>query len=369
MKGFWVGLSALRALRLPSRRPATPTVQRLAQQSRYASYQRFGGRRGSQYIPPGPIGRVKYIWINHKTTILTVGVAGGGFYVYNLEEVPITGRRRFNVLSAETEKKWLYDQGYNMVLQEFRGKILPENHQYTQLVKRVVERLLPAVGEIGNIAGDNWVVHVIDKPDEKNAFVMPGGKVFVFTGILPICQDEDGVAAVLGHEIAHNVAHHSAERLSNSFIVMIAAYLTAMIFDVSGQTSNAVANLLLSLPNSRTQEAEADHIGLLLMAQSCFDPNAVVSFWQRMTQAEKAEGRAPPEFMSTHPNSANRVERIRGWLPEADVKYQSSDCGLMRTYAGDFKQAWSSGGPAVATGKKQVPLEPQTPTKDNDDFW
>lgn len=174
--------------------------------------------------------------------------------MFNLEQVPVTGRRRFNVIGPETEKQLMADGGYQQILNEYRGKILPENHPYTQLVAKVVSRLLPSTG---GLAGDDWKVHVIDEKEQMNAFVMPGGKVFVFTGILPVCQDENGLAAVLGHEIAHNVAHHSAERMSNQIPVLLATTLGSMLFDVSGQLSSQVASLLLSLPNSRTQEQEA----------------------------------------------------------------------------------------------------------------
>ena len=277
--------------------------------------------------------------------------------MYNLEEVPITGRRRFNCLSPETEKKVLGDAGYEDLLREFRGKILPENHPDTRMVKKVVERLLPAVGNLGT--DTEWAVHVIDAPNEKNAFVVPGGKVFVFSGILPICQDEDGVAAVLGHEIAHNVAHHTAEALSRSLFVMLFALAASAVFDVSGSTSKYITDLVLNLPNGRTQEAEADHIGLLIMAQSCFDPNAAVGLWQRMAQAEKF---APPQFLSTHPTSHNREGSIRGWLPEATSIYESSECGNTSAYAKEFNRALQ--GPSIAAGRVNIPQR-----NDDDDLW
>lgn len=243
----------------PKRIPQVRNLQRpllKPQQQRFASYnyQRFDQRGGKQsWSNFGPTARAQYLWRNYQTPILITGAAGGTVYVINLEEVPVTHRRRFNIISPETEKKIMAD-GYEQVLGEYRGKILPANHPYTQLVARVVKRLLPSTG---GLAGDDWAVHVIDEPRERNAFVMPGGKVFVFSGILPIAEDEDGLAAVLGHEIAHNVAHHSAERLSRSGFLAVIAFFGAYLFDVSGAASQTVVNLLLSLPNSRTQEAEA----------------------------------------------------------------------------------------------------------------
>lgn len=144
------------------------------------------------------------------------------------------------------------------------------------------------------------------------------GKVFVYTGILPICQDEDGLAAVLGHEIAHVIARHPAERMSTSFLTFGTVFLVSLLFDVSGQLSSMLVNLMWSLPNSRTQEAEADNIGLIMMSKACYNPEAAVRLWHRMQQQEKG---APPQFMSTHPSSYNREEAIRGWLERAKSVY------------------------------------------------
>ena len=357
MNTFRFGLSGLRSSTASTARIAcSPRLHlRTLRHNRYASYQRFPGRGGQQSFSPGPIGKLQYLWANYRPIILGTGAGGGCFYVYNLEQVPISGRRRFNVLSPENEKKILGDAGYEDLLRQYQGKILPENHPYTQLVAKVVERLLPSTGGLDQ--GTQWAVHVIDDPNEKNAFVVPGGKVFVFSGILSLCQDENGVAAVLGHEIAHNVAHHTAERISRSLIIMITAFALSLIFDVSGQSSNFISNLVLGLPNSRAQEAEADHIGLLMMAQSCFDPEAVPEFWRRMAQAEKG---APPQFLSTHPSSYNRMDTITKWLPEAKDKYESSECGSISAYAKEFKQS------SVPAGHRPVGRPSQT---EDGDFW
>jgi hypothetical protein len=358
MNAFRLGLSNLCRSALASSRSAASarTPFQSIRHNRYASYQRFPGRGGSQFSREGPAAKLQFLWTNYRPIILGTGTAGGVFYVYNLEEVPITGRRRFNCLSPATEKQVLGDAGYQDLLQEYRGKILPENHPSTRMVTKVVQRLLPSVGDLG--PETEWAVHVIDEPNEKNAFVVPGGKVFVFSGILPICQDENGVATVLGHEIAHNIAHHTAERISRS--------LFTALFDVSGTTSKYITDLVLSLPNGRTQEAEADHIGLLLMARSCFDPNAAIGFWQRMGQAEKY---APPQFLSTHPSSHNREDSIRGWLPEATTTYDNSECGTTSAYAKEFKKAFE--GPTVGRPPfgRQSSTQTQPRRNDDDDLW
>jgi predicted Zn-dependent protease len=257
---------------------------------------------------------------------------------------------------------------YNDVLQQFRGKILPENHPYTQLVARVVERLLPSVGPL---AGDEWRVHVVDEPDQRNAFVLPGGKVFVFTGLLPICQDENGLAAVLGHEIAHNVAHHVGERISQSFITMAFAVVVSLVFDVTGGLANSIGSLLLSMPNSRTQEMEADHIGLLMMAESCYDPHSAIGLWTRMAEAEKG---APPQFLSTHPTSYNRRELIRGWMPEAEQKFNEAECSITSRYTEDFKQAFGLSNSSQIGQGRRIPVQqrgppPRRAESNDDDFF
>ncbi|KIW72900.1 hypothetical protein PV04_01061 [Phialophora macrospora] len=375
--------AGLRAARLAARQGFTRTRDshtafdaRLSPQfqiKRSASrYSRFGEKPGSgrqrqqQWSTFGPVYRAQYIWRNYQRPLMVVGAGGGAFYVYNLEEVPVTHRRRFNVVSPSSEEKMVAGSGaYESLLQEFRGKVLPADHPLTVQVARVVEKLLPTTR---GLAGDDWRVHVIDDPQQKNAFVLPGGKVFVFSGILPICQDENGLAAVLGHEIAHNVAHHAAERISRSSIIMLGAFAVSFIFDVSGQFGNSIANLILSLPNSRTQEAEADHIGLLMMAEACYDPEAALDFWARMKKAEQFE---PPQFMSTHPSHFNRAEQIKKWLPDAQRIYADTGCGSVSRYAKTFKEAI-----ALGQSRRQSQQRPQRPVAarrnsddEDDDFF
>lgn len=345
---------------LPRREP----IRSISQGPRYT---RFGGKgeqrqQQQQWSNFGPVYRAQYIWRNYQKPILVVGAAGGVVYVYNLEEVPITHRRRFNLLSPETEKELAGGSGpYEATLQEYRGKILPADHRLTKLVAHVVERLLPTTG---GLAGEDWRVHVIDAPDEKNAFVMPGGKVFVFTGILPICKTEEGLAAVLGHEIAHNIAHHVAERLSRASFTLLFTIAFSSLLGLDTRTSSSVVDLLLSLPNSRTQEAEADHIGLFMMAEACYDPEEAVAFWERM---QKANEREVPQFLSTHPSNAYRIDHIKQWLPEARSKYADQGCGSVSQLANDFTETM---GLPSSRKSQQVSTRPTKPNRDNnDDFF
>ncbi|EME45138.1 hypothetical protein DOTSEDRAFT_43534 [Dothistroma septosporum NZE10] len=272
-------------------------------------------------------------WRSRKTFYYEVaGIAFivGGFYVYNLEPVPVSGRNRFNIVGRQTEQA-MGGQMYQQTMQEFSGKLMSSLSKEHRQVQRVLNRLIPHSG----LADEEWEIHVIND-DMKNAFVIPGGKVFVFRGILDVCQGDDGLAAVLGHEIAHNVASHAAERMSQSFLVLPVVLLTSLFLGGDASIWQFVSQLAFIWPGSRTQEAEADYIGLLMMAESCYNPEAAVGLWVRM---EKEEQGAPPQFLSTHPSSHNRVEKIRAWLPEAEVKYESGDCSTILPFANDFRQA------------------------------
>ena len=266
-------------------------------------------------------------WAARPTFYYEVGGIGAtvsGFYVYNLERVEVTGRRRFNVISPEREKE-AGQQMYAQTMQEFGAKLMPSSSPEHRLVQRVLTRLLPHSG----LEGEDWEVHVIND-DMKNAFVIPGGKVFVFRGILDVAQGEDGLAAVLGHEIAHNVAHHAAERMSQSFLVLPIVIIGSWLIGVDPGIAQMGAQIAFTLPGSRKEEAEADYIGLLMMAKSCYNPEAAMGLWARMEQEDR--GRAPPAFLSTHPTNHDRLEKIREWLPQAEEKRRDSECGVMSGY-------------------------------------
>ena len=191
----------------------------------------------------------------------------------NIETVPVSGRKRFNCISPETEAE-LGKQQYEEVLRQYKGSILPASRPEVRMVKKVLDRLVPNSG----VEGD-WEVFVVQS-EEANAFVIPGGKVFVMSGILPICEGEGGLAAVLGHEIAHNVAHHSAENVSRVSVLLPIAWLAGFLLDVSGNLPFFVLDLALNRPGSRKQETEADFIGLSM----------ALSLWVRLLLIEGSDG-------------------------------------------------------------------------------
>ncbi|KAK4546546.1 hypothetical protein LTR36_001763 [Oleoguttula mirabilis] len=271
-------------------------------------------------------------WAARPTFYYEVGgltAACGAFYVANLEPVPISGRYRFRVVPYS----WEASEGrqmYAQTMEEYGSKIMPASSREHRLVQRVLDRLVPHSG----LQDEEWEIHVIDDP-MKNAFVIPGGKVFVFRGIMDIAEGEDGMAAVLGHEIAHNIAHHAAERMSGSYILVNLAMVASIPLGLDPSFGSVAVNLAFTLPGSRQQEAEADYIGLLMMSESCYDPTAAMRLWAAME--EQDEG-APPQFLSTHPSNHNRLEKIREWLPEAEDKRAQSGCASTIGYADDFRR-------------------------------
>ncbi|KAK6519621.1 hypothetical protein TWF281_003444 [Arthrobotrys megalospora] len=261
-----------------------------------------------------------------------LGALTGGFYVYNLEEVPISGRRRFNIISEEFTKS-LSEEQLPQLLSQFQNQILPENDPRSIQVRRVLERLIPHSGLPSDY---EWKATVIES-DERNAFVMPGGKVFVFTGMLPVCGNDDGLAAVLGHEIGHNVARHSAEQITRGLFLLAASWVVELFWGVPGDLGHQLLQLAIDRPKSRAQESEADHIGLLLMAKGCYDPKAAIAVWERMEELEKNEP-SPPELLSTHPSHRRRQTELKALLPQAFEVSLDSDCATTRQYADQFKK-------------------------------
>src|SRR5689334_22384764 len=177
-------------------------------------------------------------------------------------------------------------------------------------------------GLSSELSGFAWEFNLIDDPKTVNAWCMPGGKVAFYTGIMPVCKDETGVAIVMGHEVAHAIANHGRERMSQQ---MVAQYGLATLSELLGQNPTGGQQLLMQavgagtnlgiLKYSRDQESEADHIGLIFMTMAGYDPNQAPIFWERM--ASMSGGSEPMEFLSTHPSHATRIQDLKGWIPEA----------------------------------------------------
>ncbi len=243
--------------------------------------------------------------------------------------VPVTGRRQLNLIPGSTMLT-MSAQQYGDFLKG--NKVIAADDKQTQLVKKVGLKIQHAVESYfqqnnlsDELAGYNWEFNLVESKD-VNAWCMPGGKVVVYTGILPVTQTEAGLAVVLGHEIAHAVAQHGSERMSQGLLAQFGGMaLSQVLAEKPEQTKQLYmtafglgAQFGVLLPFSRTQESEADHLGLIFMSMAGYDPNEALTFWQRMAAQKKGE--APPEFMSTHPADQTRIEEIKQELPEA-LKY------------------------------------------------
>ena len=250
-----------------------------------------------------------------------------GIFFYACATVPLTGRRQLNLVSNSELLPLSYDQ-YQQVMSESK---LSNNQQWTNMVKSVgnnvknaVEQYMRNEGLQESLQGYAWEFNLIEE-DVVNAWCMPGGKVAFYTGIMPVCQDEEGVAVVMGHEIAHAVANHARERFSQT---MVAQTGLSSVSAALGQDPSTTQQLLLQaagvstqlgmLKFSRTHESEADRLGLIFMAMAGYNPNEAPSFWQRMEQ--KSSGARPPEFLSTHPSPGNRIAELNKHMAEA-MKY------------------------------------------------
>ncbi len=173
-------------------------------------------------------------------------------------------------------------------------------------VRRVGRRIAEATGRTDY----QWEFNLIEDK-QANAFCLPGGKVAVYTGILPITRDDSGLAAVLGHEVSHAIARHGGERVTQTLLVQMGLAATQVAL-----ARNDPAVVQQVLPWSRAQESEADHLGLIFMAKAGYDPHAALDLWNRMAEAAKGRDR-PPEYLSTHPSEETRIKQIEAWIPEA----------------------------------------------------
>jgi predicted Zn-dependent protease len=234
------------------------------------------------------------------------------------QTVQQTGRSQFIVVS-ESQESQLGEGAYKETLKKEQ---LSARSDWQAQLRRVGQRIAAAA----NKPDYKWEFNVI-QGKEINAFALPGGKVAFWEGIMPVAQDDTGVAVIMGHEVAHALARHGAERMSQTMGAQAIGQLLAA--GVGRANPGLQADFLklyglgasvgVLMPWGRAQESEADRIGLTLMAQAGYDPRATLAFWERMS---KMSGAKPPEFLSTHPSDATRVAQIRSWLPEAMKFYQ-----------------------------------------------
>jgi len=234
------------------------------------------------------------------------------------QTVEQTGRSQF-IIASESQELQLGDQAYQETLKKNR---LSTRSDWQAQLRRVGQRIAAATDK----PDYKWEFNLI-QGKEINAFALPGGKVVFWEGMMPLAQDDNGIAVVMGHEIAHALARHGAERMSQT---MGAQAIGELLAAGVGQVSPGMRDDFLKvyglgttvgilLPWGRTQESEADRIGLTLMAKAGYDPASAIAFWERMS---KVSGDKPPEFLSTHPSDITRINQIKQWMPEARSYYR-----------------------------------------------
>ena len=263
--------------------------------------------------------------------------------------VPITGRQQ-SLMVSDGDVLSLSTQQY----QEFmKTAKLSTNAANTAMVKRVGQNLATAVtnylnanGMAADVQNFKWTFNLVQNK-EANAWCMPGGLICVYEGILPLTQDEASLAIVLGHEIAHAVARHSAEQMSTKIKQQYGMQVGAAVLGGMGVGSNtssiiqAIAAQGFNFKNlsySRSHESEADHMGLIFAAMAGYDPQVAVSFWQRMAAASNNQR---SEFLSDHPSDATRIKQIQGWMPEA-LKYYKGNSASTTTTAKSSQKSTST---------------------------
>jgi predicted Zn-dependent protease len=251
-------------------------------------------------------------------------------FLSSCSTVPLTGRKQLNMIPSNELMSMSYQQ---------YGEFLKENPPIVNtpdalMVKNVGKNIQVAVEQyLANnnlyslLDGYKWEFNLVNDP-QVNAWCMPGGKVVVYKGILSVTQDETGLAVVMGHEIAHAIAEHGGERMSQELLRSAGSVGLAVALSDQPEETQALwmmaygagTEVAAILPYSRLHESEADHLGLIFMAMAGYNPEASVDFWQRMSAS--SSGQKPPEFLSTHPSDQTRIANLQKWMPEA-MKYYS----------------------------------------------
>ena len=269
--------------------------------------------------------------MNRRKFIQYVGCGCGGLILNSCASVPITDRKQLRII-PEAKLNAQASQIYEKIKE--KEKLIKTGNDLKQ-IKDIGSRMEDSISEYFYQANLNdpttnfqWEYILIDNKKIKNAWCMPGGKIAVYSGMLDITKNKNGLAAVMGHEIAHAVAKHSVERASRGVILNTTVQITDILTggklsQVNRTTGMDTVGLLAKLgimnPFSRKQESEADYLGLIFSSLSGYDIRETTNIWERMKEANK--GKAPPEFMSTHPSADNRILKINEWINEITVDY------------------------------------------------
>ena len=286
--------------------------------------------------PSAPRRRGGFRW----WVLILFGLYAAYYWFSNQQDAAFTGRTQL-IDSSVQEEAALGLQAYQQILSQ--SNVVTQG-QLPEQVREIARRLVAVGPKVeADLAAErgvkpsipwdafNWQVSVIQS-DQANAFCLPGGKIAVYTGIVPIAQNQDALAAIMGHEIAHALLRHSAERMAQQKLVQIGSMATGMaVSDMDPQQQRAVMAVMgagaqygVLLPFSREHESEADEVGLMLAAAACYDPREAIGLWERMGQA--SGGQAPAEFMSTHPSGSTRIAHLQQLMPKA-LEIHKAYCG------------------------------------------
>ena len=290
----------------------------------------FGNRQHEQ--------RPRRRGFNPRLLILVLFAGYAAYYYFTNRTVdPYTGEKVMidKSLSAEEESA-MGLQAYNEILSQEHP--VDPNSQIAQEIRGIAQRLISRVDEVeADLAAEKglqptnyaanfeWQVNVIES-DQANAFALPGGKMAVYTGLVPVAQNQDGMAVVMGHEIAHALMRHGAQRMARGKLEQIGQMAGAASGMDSGtlQTVMSAYGVTSALPYARAHESQADEVGLMLAAAACFNPSEAAPLWQRMGQL--SGGQTPPEFASTHPSAESRIQHLQSLQPKA-MAYRQKYCG------------------------------------------
>ena len=275
--------------------------------------------------------------------ILLFGAYFAYYWFSHSNEAAFTGRKQLLDSSAQEEAA-LGLQSYREILSQSR---IVNSGPLPDQVRGIAQRLVEAAPKVEKYLADtagmptgtdwsafNWEVSVIES-DQVNAFCLPGGKIAVYTGIVPVAANADGLAAIMGHEIAHALLRHGGERMAQQKLVQIGSIAASMS---TGEMDPGQRQMVMAaigagaqygvlLPFSRSHESEADKVGLLLSAAACFNPEEAPRLWERMAALGRQK---PPEFMSTHPAEGTRINQLQAWMPEA-AQVRQQFCGTTPT--------------------------------------
>lgn len=263
---------------------------------------------------------MQYLLSRTVTSLLLALLAAVAFT--GCTTVSETGRHQLNFMSSGDEMK----MGFSEFDKMKKEVPISKDPAANALLQKVGKR----VAAVANLPDAQWEF-VVFESKEANAFCLPGGKVGVYTGILPITKDEAGLATVIGHEVAHAVARHGGERMSQAMGLQLlgtavdTATVNSKYHDYAVAGYGLGSQLGVALPYSRLQESEADHMGLRFMARAGYDPESAVAFWQRFADYNKQQGGETPWFLRTHPVDEKRIQQLKGWMPEAKAMYKPAN--------------------------------------------